>query len=62
MSVKFEFYLSEEDTDRLFSIKEDYGEDNLSGNDFAKIMLEKEIHRLHPHCVKYDEITGERIK
>ena len=27
MAVKFEFYLSDEDTERLFAVKEDKGKD-----------------------------------
>ena len=60
--AKFEFYLGEEDTERLFAIKEDAGKGNLTGNEFAKELLIKEIHRLHPEVVRFDDDTGERIK
>lgn len=33
--VKFEFYLSDEDTDRLFLLKDKDGKFNLTGNDYA---------------------------
>ena len=61
MAVKFEFYLSNEDTERLFAIKEDEGKDELTGNDFAQELLSKALFRLHPSQVKYDRETGERI-
>lgn len=51
----FEFWLTTEDTDRLFSIKAAQGKNNLTGNDFAREMLEKELYRLHPGTVRYDE-------
>ena len=50
MAVKFEFYLSDEDTERLFAVKEDKGKE------------ERELYRLHPNRVKYDDETGERIE
>lgn len=62
MATKFEFYLSEEDTERLFAIKEDKGKDNLTGNEYAKELLVKTLHQLHPEIVKYDNDSGERIK
>lgn len=52
---QFEFWLSAEDTDRLFSIKATQGKNNLTGNEFARELLEKELYRLHPSMVKYDE-------
>ncbi|EET62390.1 hypothetical protein BRYFOR_05425 [Marvinbryantia formatexigens DSM 14469] len=51
MAAKFEFYLSEEDFDRLYEIKRERGKSDMSGNEFAKELLEKEIHRLHPGIV-----------
>lgn len=62
MAVKIEFYLSDNDMDRLFAIKEDQGKNNLSGNEFAKELLEVSLHRLHPLKVRYDEDTGLRIR
>ena len=62
MATKFEFYLSDNDTERLFAVKEDKGKGNLTGNEFAKELLARELHRLHPCRVKYDDETGERIK
>ena len=62
MAVKVEFYLSDNDVDRLFAIKEDQGKNSLSGNEFARELVETSLHRLHPLKVRYDENTGMRIK
>ena len=45
MAVKFEFYLSDEDTERLFAVKEDKGKTELTGNEYARELLERELHR-----------------
>lgn len=47
MAVKVEFYLSDNDVDRLFAIKEDQGKNSLSGNEFARELVETSLHRLH---------------
>lgn len=52
MSVKFEFYLSEEDFDRLYAIKEKEGKEELTGNEFAKELIIRELHQRHPEKVK----------
>lgn len=62
MATRFEFYLSTEDTERLYALKEDDGKNDLTGNEYAKELLGKELHRLHPATVKYDVESGERIK
>lgn len=62
MAIKVEFYLSDNDVDRLFAIKEDQGKNSLSGNEFARELVETSLHRLHPLKVRYDEDTGLRIK
>ena len=50
MTVKFEFYLSGQDFDKLCVIKEkEGGLDSMSLNDYAKRIIEREIYRLHPH-------------
>lgn len=61
MATKFEFYLSDDDVERLFALKEDSGKVELTGNEFARTLLEHELYRLHPRRVRYDE-NGERIK
>lgn len=60
--TKFEFYLSENDTERLFALKEEAGKDSLTGNEYAKELLEGLLHRKYPEIVRYDEETGERIR
>ncbi len=58
--AKFEFWLSNEDTDRVFAIKKMQGKDYMTGNEFARELLEKELHRLHPRKVQFDE-NGDEI-
>ena len=62
MAVKFEVYLSDEDADRLWAVKEDKGKNTLTGNEFARELLEGVLHQLHPLTVRYDEDTGLRIR
>lgn len=62
MATKFEFYLSEGDTERLFAIKEEEGKDQLTGNEYAKELLHKILYKMHPETVQYNEETGERIR
>lgn len=57
----FEFWLGNEDADRLFSVKATQGKDNLTGNDFARELLERELYRLHPNVPEFDE-NGKEIK
>ena len=44
--TEFTFYLSDADTERLFAIKELQGRDDLTGNEFARMLLEEELYRL----------------
>ena len=44
--TEFTFYLSDADTERLFVIKELQGLDDLTGNEFARKLLEEELYRL----------------
>lgn len=55
MSVKLEFYISDSDMDRLWAIKERQGKNDLTGNEFAKELLENELYRLHPKKVRRNE-------
>lgn len=57
----FEFWLRDGDFDRLLSIKATQGKNDLTGNEFARELLENELHRLHPGVVKFDE-NGNEIK
>ena len=62
MSVKFEFYLSDHDANRLFALKEDNKKDKLTGNEYARELLEDVLFKMHPAKVRYNDETGERIK
>lgn len=53
--TEFNFYLSEADTERLFAIKELQGRDDLTGNEFARLLLENELYRLFPAAPQYDD-------
>ena len=55
MSVKLEFYISDNDMDRLWAIKEKQGKNHLNGNEFAKELLESTLHTLHPAKVEYED-------
>lgn len=59
--AQFEFWLSSEDTDRVFALKAEAGRLNLTGNEYARELLEKTLHQLHPETVKFDEDTGDII-
>lgn len=43
--TEFSFYLSDADTERLFAIKELQGRDDLTANEFARLLLEDAIYR-----------------
>lgn len=58
--AQLSFWLSNDDTDRLFAEKNTQGKNDMTGNEFARYLLEKELHRLHPDVVKFDE-NGEGI-
>lgn len=55
MAVKFEFYLSDNDFDRMAAIKERMGKSELSFNEFAKELLESELYRLQPRVPREEE-------
>lgn len=59
--AQFNFWLSNEDTDRIFAVKKNQGKNDMTVNEFAAYLLEKELHRLHPGTVKFDE-NGDEIK
>ena len=46
--MKMEFYLSDHYADRLWLVKRAMGKDEMTGNEFARYLLEKELYRLHP--------------
>ena len=43
------------DVDRLFAIKELQGADDLTGNEFARLLLERELRRLFPATPSFDD-------
>ena len=53
--TEFNFYLSEADTERLSAIKELQGRNDLTGNEFARLLLENELYRLFPAVPQYDD-------
>ena len=53
--TEFSFYLSDADTERLFAIKELQGRDDLTGNEFARLLLENELYGLFPAVPQYDD-------
>lgn len=53
MTVTFD--LSVEDAERLFLIKDQQGRDDLTGNQFARRLLENELYRLCPHLPEEEE-------
>ena len=46
--VKFEFYLSDDDFDRMILVKKKMGKDDLTCNEFAHELLHKELYKLQP--------------
>lgn len=55
MAERLEFYISDENVDRLWAIKEKEGRTELTGNEFAAILLERMLIRLHPEEVVIEE-------
>ena len=53
--TQFTFCLSDADTDRLFAVKELQGKQNLTGNQFARQLLEDVLFRLFPPIPQYDQ-------
>lgn len=61
MATKLEFYLSDADADRLFYSKEEAGENELTGNEYAKQLLHSALYKLCPRVPETDE-DGNYIK
>ena len=53
--VKFEFYLYDNDYDRLYAIKKIQGKSNLNGNEFAAELLSSLLYKLFPATSEYDD-------
>ena len=48
MAVKFEFYMNDDDFDRMIVVKKQNGKDDLSFNEYAKELLHNELYKQHP--------------
>ena len=55
VAVKLEFYISEEDMERLWAIKEAQGRNDLTGNEFDRELLESVLCQLHPDKVENED-------
>jgi hypothetical protein len=53
--VEFNFYLDDDDFDRLDAIKQLQGRDKVKFDDFARDLLEKELRRLYPDKPQFDD-------
>lgn len=53
--VEFNFYLTNEDVDRLFYLKHKDGKNNLTGNEYAKELLHILLYGKCPRVPKRDE-------
>ena len=53
--VKFEFYFSDKDYDRLYAIKKSQGKSDLNGNEFAAELLSNLLYKLFPATPEYDD-------
>ena len=58
--TEFTFYLSDDDTARLWALKEEARERNLTGNEYAAQLLAQALRQLYPEAVRYNE-NGEII-
>ena len=56
MSIKFELYLESNYFDRLCVLKKKMGKDDLTYNEFAKELLQKEIYKLQPNRPTDEEL------
>lgn len=56
----FEFYLSDDDFDRLYAIKKIRGKNDLTGNEFAAELLSSRLYSLFPARPEFDE-SGEIV-
>lgn len=53
--TEFTFYLSDDDTARLWALKEEARERNLTGNEYAAQLLAQALRQLYPEPVRYNE-------
>ena len=50
--VEFNFYLSDDDFDRLYALKDKMGYKDLTGNQFAELLLSRYLKELHPNAAE----------
>ncbi len=53
--ANFNFWLSYEDTERLFAIKKIEGKESLTGNEYAELILSRELRKMFPAVPETDE-------
>lgn len=53
--TSFNFNLDEADTARLFAVKQMQGQDDLTGNEYAKKLLQDVLYKMFPSVPKFDE-------
>ena len=58
--VELNYYIKDEGRKVLFLIKDIQGKHSLTGNDFARELLERELYRLFPATPRFNE-EGELI-
>lgn len=49
------FYLSDEMMDRLWAAKDQEGRKDLTGNEYARELMERMLYQLHPATVSHDD-------
>lgn len=53
--TSFNFYLDETDAARLFAVKQMQGQDDLTGNEYAKKLLADVLYKMFPSVPEFDE-------
>lgn len=53
--TSFNFNLDEADTARLFAVKQMQEQDDLTGNEYAKKLLQDVLYKMFPSVPKFDE-------
>lgn len=61
MAVKFEFMLTDEDTDRVFALMQADGIKDKSANDYVSQLVSSELYKRHPQKVVFDDETKEIV-
>lgn len=51
---ELQFELEAEDFDRLYAVKEEWGRAELTGNEFAALLMSQYLRHLHPKQVGHD--------